>query len=149
MTRLLPLAAATLLLASGCGGSDNPTVTQTSGSLASLLPQAVRDKGTLVVGSDIAYPPVESFAADGTTAIGIDPDIAKALGDKLGITLKFSNATFDGLITSLTSKRIDIIMPTRVTTDSASAALRQPVAAIVPGPSSPRGITQPSARTNP
>jgi polar amino acid transport system substrate-binding protein len=110
MTRLLPLAAATLLLASGCGGSDNPTVTQTSGSLASLLPQAVRDKGTLVVGSDIAYPPVESFAADGTTAIGIDPDIAKALGDKLGITLKFSNATFDGLITSLTSKRIDIIM---------------------------------------
>jgi polar amino acid transport system substrate-binding protein len=110
MTRLLPLAAATLLLASGCGGSDNPTVEQSAGSLASLLPQAVRDKGTLVVGSDIAYPPVESFAADGTTAIGIDPDIAKALGDKLGITLKFSNATFDGLITSLTSKRIDIIM---------------------------------------
>jgi polar amino acid transport system substrate-binding protein len=111
MKRLLPLAAATLLLAAGCGGSDSPTVQQTKGgALASLLPQAIRDKGTLVVGSDIAYPPVESFAADGTTAVGIDPDIAKALGDKLGITLKFSNATFDGLITSLTSKRIDVIM---------------------------------------
>jgi polar amino acid transport system substrate-binding protein len=111
LKRLLPLAAATLLLASGCGGSDSPTVEQPKkGVLASLLPQAVRDKGTLVVGSDIAYPPVESFASDGTTAIGIDPDIAKALGDKLGITLKFTNGTFDGLITSLTSKRIDVIM---------------------------------------
>lgn len=110
LKRLLPLAAATLLLASGCG-EDSPTVTgPTTAPLASLLPQAIRDKGTLVVGSDIAYPPVESFAADGTTAIGIDPDIAKALGDKLGVTFKFTNGTFDGLITSLTSKRIDLIM---------------------------------------
>ena len=111
LKRALPLAVATLLLTAGCGGNDdNPTVKQSAAPLASLLPQAIRDKGSLVVGSDIAYPPVESFAADGTTAIGIDPDIAKALGDKLGITLKFSNATFDGLITSLTSKRIDVIM---------------------------------------
>ena len=108
LKRLLPLACATLLLTAGCGGgNDNPTVKQTSAPLASLLPQAVRDKGTLVVGSDVAYAPVEFFDTDGKTIIGIDPDLGKAIGEKLGITLKFQNGTFDGLITELTkSKRI-------------------------------------------
>lgn len=112
LSRLLPLAAATLLLASGCGSDDSPTVDQPkTGALASLLPQAIRDKGTLIVGSDVAYAPVESFDVDGKTIIGLDPDLGKAIGDKLGITLKFENGTFDGLITQLTkSKRIDLIM---------------------------------------
>jgi polar amino acid transport system substrate-binding protein len=112
--RILPLAAAALLLVSGCGSSsDSPTVDTVRSSaapLASLLPQSVRDKGTLVVGSDVAYPPVEYFDTDGKTIIGIDPDLAKALGKQLGVTLKLENGTFDGLITSLKSKRIDLIM---------------------------------------
>ncbi|MCW2600570.1 MAG: atrA protein [Frankiales bacterium] len=111
---LLPFAMATLLAVAGCGSSsDSPTVSQSKGAapLASLLPQAIRDKGTLVVGSDVAYAPVEFFDTDGKTIIGIDPDLGKAIGDQLGITLKFQNGTFDGLITSLTkSKRIDLIM---------------------------------------
>src|SRR5690348_6776703 len=93
--RLLPAAAAAaVLVLSGCGGSsgeDNPTLTEGSGSpsasssLKDLLPQAVRDKGKLVVGSDVAYPPVEFTDTDGKTAIGLDPDIAAAIGEKLGI----------------------------------------------------------------
>ncbi len=107
------MAAASALLLSGCGSNDddNPTVTGPSTApLASLLPQAVRDKGTLTVGSDVAYAPVEFFDTDGKTVIGIDPDIAKAIGKQLGIELKLVNGTFDGLITSLKSKRIDLIM---------------------------------------
>jgi polar amino acid transport system substrate-binding protein len=113
LKRLLPLACATLLLTAGCGsGDDDPTVDQPKpGALATLLPQAIRDKGTLVVGSDVAYAPVEFYDTDGKTIIGMDPDLATALGEKLGITLKFQNGTFDGLITELTkSKRIDLIM---------------------------------------
>ena len=110
LKRLLPLACATLLLTAGCGGDDNPTVEQTAAPLASLLPQEIRSKGVLNVGSDVAYAPVESFDTDGKTVIGIDPDLAKAIGDKLGVKLVFQNQTFDGLITSLTSKRIDVIM---------------------------------------
>ena len=83
---------------------------QTAAPLASLLPQEIRSKGVLNVGSDVAYAPVESFDTDGKTVIGIDPDLAKAIGDKLGVKLVFQNQTFDGLITSLTSKRIDVIM---------------------------------------
>lgn len=106
---LLFVAAALLL--SSCGSDDKPTVTQPTGApLASLLPQDIRDKGSLVVGSDVAYAPVEFFDTDGKTIIGIDPDLGAALGKQLGITLTFTNGTFDGLITSLKSKRIDLIM---------------------------------------
>jgi polar amino acid transport system substrate-binding protein len=112
------VAAAAALALSACGGSsggDNPTVSGGSpsagSSLHDSLPQAVKDAGKLTVGSDIAYPPVEFTDTDGKTPIGIDPDIAKAIGDKLGITLQLVNGTFDGLIPQLTtSKRIDLIM---------------------------------------
>ncbi len=112
--RLLALSAAAVVLLSGCGGSSTPAADGGPGAaapLASLLPQAIRDKGTLVVGSDVAYAPVEFYDADGKTIIGIDPDLGKAIGAQLGVTLEFQNGTFDGLIASLTkSKRIDLIM---------------------------------------
>jgi polar amino acid transport system substrate-binding protein len=112
LRRLAPLALLPLVLVTACGNDDKPTVEQTKGSapLANLLPQEIRDKGTLNVGSDVAYPPVESFDTDGKTVIGIDPDLAKEIGDLLGVKLAFHNATFNGLIPSLTSKRIDLIM---------------------------------------
>lgn len=115
-TRLIAVAATLLLAGTACGGGSSKDTSRpaTGGAgaapLASLLPQALRAKGTLVVGSDISYAPVEFKDSDGTTAVGIDPDLAAALGKQLGITLKFENSTFDGLITSLTSKRIDLIM---------------------------------------
>ena len=113
---LLPaLALAAALALTGCGSDDDdPTVEPGASSggapLAELLPQAVRDAGVIKVGSDIAYAPVEFFDTDGKTAIGIDPDLGAALGKQLGVTFEFQNGTFDGLITSLRSKRIDVIM---------------------------------------
>lgn len=108
------LAATSALLVAGCGssGDDNPTVTGPTAAapLASLLPQAVRAKGTLLAGSDVAYAPVEFFDTDGKTVIGIDADLAKAVGKQLGVEIKLVNGTFDGLITSLRSKRIDLVM---------------------------------------
>ena len=112
---LIPVLAVAGLVLTACGGSsgsDQPTLTQpSSSSLGASLPKAIRDAGKLTVGSDVAYPPVEFNDTDGKTAIGIDPDIAKAIGDKLGVKLVFVNGTFDGLISQLTnSKRIDLIM---------------------------------------
>lgn len=121
--RTLTLATAALLLVAGCGNDSSDKKSDQAAPLASLLPQSVRDKGTLVVGSDIAYPPVESFASDGKTPIGIDPDIAKALGKKLGVTFSFQDATFDGLITSLTSKRLDVIMSAMSDTKKRQASI--------------------------
>ncbi|MCX4829286.1 MULTISPECIES: ABC transporter substrate-binding protein [unclassified Streptomyces] len=107
------IAVAGTLLLTGCGDqtkSDDSTKSgSTSAPLADKLPKEIRDKGVIRVGSDIAYAPVE-FKDKAGKAIGIDPDLAKAMGKQLGVTFQFQNATFDTLVTGLKSNRYDIAM---------------------------------------
>ncbi|OIJ67012.1 ABC transporter substrate-binding protein [Streptomyces mangrovisoli] len=107
------IAVAGALLLTGCGDQtkDNNSSNSSSSSapLASKLPQSVRDKGTIKVGSDIAYAPVE-FKDSSGKAVGLDPDLAAAMGKQLGVKLEFENGTFDGLLTGLRSGRYDIAM---------------------------------------
>jgi polar amino acid transport system substrate-binding protein len=53
--------------------------------------------GVLTIGMEIGYPPFEDFAEDGTTPIGYDVDFAKALSEKLGVTVNFVNTAWDGI----------------------------------------------------
>ncbi|MBR8643698.1 ABC transporter substrate-binding protein [Streptomyces tuirus] len=107
------IAVAGALMLTGCGdqtqdnGSDSDTAA--SAPLADKLPQAIRDKGVIKVGSDIAYAPVE-FKDNAGKTVGIDPDLAAAMGKQLGVDFQFENGTFDTLITGLRSKRYDIAM---------------------------------------
>lgn len=113
------LAVAGALILTGCGDqTDSASKTESDASasattasapLADLLPQAIRDKGEIKVGSDIAYPPVEFKGDDGKT-IGIDPDLGDALGKQLGVKFVFENGTFDTLLTGLRSERYDLAM---------------------------------------
>ncbi|MGW3725080.1 ABC transporter substrate-binding protein [Streptomyces sp. F001] len=110
------IAVAGALLLTGCGdqtenggGSDSTDATTAAAPLADKLPKEIRDKGVIKVGSDIAYAPVEFKDSSGKT-VGIDPDIAAAMGKQLGVTFQFENGTFDTLITGLRSKRYDIAM---------------------------------------
>ncbi|MFE4668941.1 ABC transporter substrate-binding protein [Streptomyces sp. NPDC056716] len=111
------IAVAGALLLTGCGdqtesggGSDSSDAASTSAApLADQLPQEIRDAGVIKVGSDIAYAPVE-FKDEAGKTVGIDPDIAAAMGKQLGVTFEFENGTFDTLITGLRSQRYDIAM---------------------------------------
>ena len=110
------IAVAGALILTGCGdqtndsGSEsNDTGSASTAPLADKLPQAIRDKGVIKVGSDIAYAPVE-FKDDSGKTVGIDPDLAAAMGKQLGVTFEFENGTFDSLITGLRSKRYDVAM---------------------------------------
>lgn len=76
---------------------------------ADLLPADIKSKGVIKVGSDIAYPPVEFKDGSGKT-VGIDPDLAAALGKELGVEFQFENGTFDTLVTGLRAKRYDVAM---------------------------------------
>ncbi|MEV4441306.1 ABC transporter substrate-binding protein [Streptomyces sp. NPDC049577] len=110
------IAVAGALLLTGCGDQRNKTgneagQTKPKGSeapLFSMLPKKIQSAGVVKVGSDIAYPPVE-FKKDGKV-VGLDPDIADALGKQLGVRFEFNNGTFDTLLTGLRSKRYDIAM---------------------------------------
>ncbi|MFE2373044.1 ABC transporter substrate-binding protein [Streptomyces sp. NPDC059398] len=108
------IAVAGALLLSACGDqtkNDGPKGDSASAKapLAHLLPQAVRDKGVVKVGSDIAYAPVEFKDGSGKVA-GIDPDLGAALGKQLGVTFQFENGTFETLIAGVRAKRYDILM---------------------------------------
>ncbi|MER6105442.1 ABC transporter substrate-binding protein [Streptomyces sp. NPDC001832] len=94
---------------SGSNSSDSTKTGTESSAAAALLPQEIKDKGVIKVGSDIAYPPVEFKDKSGQT-VGIDPDLGAALGKELGVTFQFENGTFDTLITGLRSKRYDLAM---------------------------------------
>ena len=56
-------------------------------------------EGTIVVGSDTAFPPFENVES-GTT-VGFDVDLMNAIGEKLGVTVEFKSYKFDALITGV------------------------------------------------
>lgn len=108
----LPLAVLVAGLLTGCG-SETATEPAAAGAEAPLfdaLPAEYRESKEIVVGSDIAYAPMEYYDTDGTTVLGLDKDIADAMSEELGVAFEWKNATFDGLVTQLKSGRIDIAM---------------------------------------
>ncbi len=124
------LAVTLAFSVAGCGGgsgTNQATAPKANNNkdnvLAAKLPESVRTAGVVKVGSDVAYAPVEFYDTDGRTVIGIDPDLGKALGDKLGVKFQFTNATFDGLIPAVQSKRFDIVMSAMSDTKERQAKL--------------------------
>ncbi|MFD7130037.1 ABC transporter substrate-binding protein [Streptomyces sp. NPDC059894] len=108
------LAVAGALLLTGCGDQTDggsSSETSTSGNAAPLfskLPADIQKAGVIQVGTNAEYAPME-YQESGKI-VGVDPDIAAALGEKLGVEFKFTSGSFDGLITSLNSGRYDIAM---------------------------------------
>ncbi|MCX5233318.1 ABC transporter substrate-binding protein [Streptomyces sp. NBC_00233] len=108
--------ASTLLFVSGCGDQTKSndgdvksgTTKLSAAPLFSKLPKKYQDAGVIKVGTDAAYAPMEY--EEGGKIVGIDPDIAAALGQELGVTFVFTSGTFDGLISSLNTGRQDIVM---------------------------------------
>ena len=90
-TRLLPLALIAPLLLGACGNGQSSTSAAgdpAAAPLHQMLPQDLRDKGSITIASNVEYPPFESFDTDNTTVIGIDREIADGLERQLGITIK-------------------------------------------------------------
>ena len=111
--------AIVLLLAlagSGCGGSsskssESTTTTTTAGSGASITaPASISSAGKLVFCSDITYPPEESYKQGTTTPEGSDIDIGNYIADKMGVTARFDNTGFDGIIAALLAKKCDAVI---------------------------------------
>ncbi|MEV4332472.1 ABC transporter substrate-binding protein [Streptomyces sp. NPDC049597] len=110
------LAVAGALVLTACGDQTNSgsETAQTEGTkstsapLFDKLPKKYQDSGVIKVGTDAAYAPMEY--EEGGKIVGIDPDIAAAMGKELGVRFEFTSGTFDGLISSLNTGRQDIVM---------------------------------------
>lgn len=85
------------LVVAGCGSSSG-----TSGTTKKTEP-------TLVVGTNIGYPPFEQDNSTGQL-VGFDIDIMDAVGAAMHMKVKFVNASFDSLIPSLAAGRYNAVI---------------------------------------
>lgn len=117
---LVPLCL-TALAACGLGSSpsvDKDAAGATSGAtaqakhddLAAMVPAQVKQSGVIRMAINPSYPPFESMAPDGKTLVGLDPDLAKAIGQILGVRVEFVPTSFDAIIPALTAKKVDMAM---------------------------------------
>lgn len=100
-----------------CGDASNaPESTDPAASvqvktdLHDRLPADVTTRGSLRVVTDASYPPAESFANDGRTIVGFDPDLATALGKVLGVDITISNVDFGKIVDFVAAGNADIAM---------------------------------------
>lgn len=110
---VLAVAAA---LPVACGGSPAPAVSASAHvanfnqALHDRLPQSVRDRGVLRVGTDASYAPMSSFGPDGRTIIGMEPDLGVELGRVLGVRLQFVKTDFASLLGDVEGGGLDLAM---------------------------------------
>jgi polar amino acid transport system substrate-binding protein len=95
----------------GGGQTITPAATQSVDAASrALVPADIKSRGSITVAADATYAPNEFLASDGTTVIGMDADLAKALGQVLGLTVQVKNVTFDAIIPGLVDGRYDLGM---------------------------------------
>lgn len=87
----------------GCGKKDNKDK-EVNDQLASI-----QQSGKLIVGLEGAYPPF-NFHDESDELTGFDVEVAKAVAEKLGVTVEFVEAPWDSLLAGVDSKRFDTVI---------------------------------------
>ncbi len=97
--------AASLLMTTSLTAGASTISGKYSATDAKLVPSAYKGK-TLQVATDATYPPDESMK--GTTMIGFDVDLFKAVATTLGLKETENNVTFDNIIGGIGSGRYQV-----------------------------------------
>lgn len=69
----------------------------------------VKERGTLLVGLEGTYPPF-SFQGDDGKLTGFEVEFAQQLAKHLGVEASLKPTKWDGMLASLDSKRIDVVI---------------------------------------
>ncbi|KAJ49126.1 polar amino acid transport system substrate-binding protein [Clostridium tetanomorphum] len=85
----------------GCGNSSNANKKDKS-------LEEIKNKGEFVVGLDDTFAPM-GFRDENGEIVGLDIDLAKELGKRMGVKVIFKPVEWDGVIMSLNNKDIDVI----------------------------------------
>lgn len=120
----------TAALFTGCGGSadsgkssgsEDSSVSENTAAEAdtsSAGADTSSEGGTLRVGMEIGYPPLEYYDDDGVTPIGIDVELSKALGEEMGMEVELIDTAWAGIFAGLDKGDYDcIISAVSITSD--------------------------------
>lgn len=91
------LVAAMALSLCACGGSKEEAATSSHKTVTN---------GVLTMATNAYFPPYEYY--EGDKIVGIDAEIAQAVADKLGLTLKIEDMEFDSIITAVQTGKADM-----------------------------------------
>ena len=91
------LVAAVILGAAGCGSSDDTN------------DEPIKAAGVLRVGTEGVYSPFSYHDPATGELVGYDVDVARAVGDKLGVTVEFVETPWDSMFAALEADRFDIV----------------------------------------
>jgi ABC-type amino acid transport substrate-binding protein len=78
--------------------------------------------GELKVGMELSYPPMEFFD-EFKRESGVDVEIAKALGNALGVKVVFVDLPFEALIGAVDTQKVDVIISAMAISDERSAQI--------------------------
>ncbi len=155
--RSVALGASLMVVLTGGAVAQSPSAAAPAASGAPgaslTTPTTLLTPGVLVDCVDIEYPPMEYFPSadvtDPAQSVGFDVDAARAVAEKLGLTLQINNTAFDSLIPDLTAGRCDIVWTglyvseTRLAEADAVPYMATGQVVMVPK-GNPKGITQPT-----
>lgn len=110
------LAAAGILALTACGnggdGDDSaahaaPEVSADE-ELAALVPDDIREAGSVSIGVEAEYPPGEYLDEDGETVLGFNVDLVTAALTKLDLEVEWVPANFDAIIIGVDSGQYNL-----------------------------------------
>ena len=113
-TAAVGTAASLALALAACGSSSKGSSTKSSTVPSAAVdksisvPAAIKSKGSITVATDASYAPNEFYASDNKTIIGMDIDLANALGQVMGLKVNVVDAKFDSIIPGLASGKYDL-----------------------------------------
>ncbi|WP_017556761.1 ABC transporter substrate-binding protein [Nocardiopsis baichengensis] len=110
-------AAAATLAASACGGGAPEEEGDAGGGapeveadqdVAALVPDDVREEGSLIIGVDASYAPGEFLDADGSTVVGFNVDLFDAVAAKMDLDTAWESSTFGTIVEGVDSGKYDV-----------------------------------------
>lgn len=96
-------------LVSGCGAKSEDSGKEDTEKKEQTTYEKIMDEGVLTVGTEGTYQPF-TYHDESDTLTGYDVEVAKAIGEKMGVKVEFSEITWEGLLASLDNGTVDLVL---------------------------------------
>jgi polar amino acid transport system substrate-binding protein len=93
-----------------------------NGASADAL-EKIKKRGTLIVGTNVPYPPFETFNATSGKYEGVDMDIITEIADRMGVKVEFKPMDFDALIGAVQAGQIDVAISSFTITEERAKSI--------------------------